>query len=95
MAAPSSESIPTVNKAWIYSDYGKSSDILKFDPNVPVPEIREDQVLIKVVAASLNPIDYKRMHGLLKHVDDLPVSLFFIGSLCFWGLFYLIIIIFH
>ncbi|PON56187.1 Alcohol dehydrogenase superfamily, zinc-type [Trema orientale] len=73
MAAPSSDSIPSVNKAWIYSDYGRSADILKFDPNVLVPEVREDQVLIKVVAASLNPIDYKRMHGLLKAVDDLPI----------------------
>lgn len=73
MAAPSSDSIPSVNKAWIFSEYGKSSDILKFDHNVPVPQVREDQVLIKVVAASLNPVDYKRMHGLLKQVDDLPI----------------------
>ncbi|KAF4369327.1 hypothetical protein F8388_019552 [Cannabis sativa] len=28
------------------------------------PQPREDQVLIKVVAASINPIDFKRMHGL-------------------------------
>ncbi|KAM6560728.1 hypothetical protein CsatA_029967 [Cannabis sativa] len=41
-------------------------------PNVPVPQPKEDQVLIKVVVASINPIDFKRMHGLLKAVDDLP-----------------------
>ncbi|BBH00405.1 Oxidoreductase, zinc-binding dehydrogenase family protein [Prunus dulcis] len=66
MAAASTDSIPSVNKAWVYSEYGKSADVLKLDPNVPVPEIKEDQVLIKVVAAALNPIDYKRMLGILR-----------------------------
>ncbi|KAH7532513.1 hypothetical protein FEM48_Zijuj04G0028200 [Ziziphus jujuba var. spinosa] len=47
-----------------YQEYGKSSDVLKVDENFPVPQVKEDQVLVKVVAASLNPIDYKRMLGL-------------------------------
>ncbi|EXC20279.1 Quinone oxidoreductase-like protein [Morus notabilis] len=72
-ASSGSISIPSVNKAWIYSVYGKSSDILRFEENVDVPQITDNQVLIKVVAASLNPIDYKRMHGLLKHADTLPI----------------------
>ncbi|VVA17703.1 PREDICTED: 2-methylene-furan-3-one reductase [Prunus dulcis] len=70
MAAASTDSIPSVNKAWVYSEYGKSADVLKLDPNVPVPEIKEDQVLIKVVAAALNPIDYKRMFGYIKATDS-------------------------
>ena len=81
MAAASSDSIPSVNKAWLYSEYGKAADVLKLDPNVPVPEIKEDQVLIKVVAAALNPVDYKRMSGYFKATDSpLPVraSFFFI-----------------
>ncbi|PON36664.1 Alcohol dehydrogenase superfamily, zinc-type [Parasponia andersonii] len=72
MAAASSDSIPTVNKAWVYSDYGKSADVLKFDANVPVPEVREDQVLIKVAAASLNPVNFQRMLGLFKAIDSPP-----------------------
>ncbi|PON52528.1 Alcohol dehydrogenase superfamily, zinc-type [Parasponia andersonii] len=73
----SSDSIPSLNKAWIYSDYGKSADVLKFDPNVAVPEVREDQMLIKVVAAALNPVDYKRMLSWFKAIDSPPpVSLF-------------------
>ncbi|GMN42499.1 hypothetical protein TIFTF001_011700 [Ficus carica] len=72
-SASSGDSVPSVHKAWIYTEYGKSSEILKFQENVSVPEIREDQVLIKVVAAALNPVDYKRMHGLLKHADTLPI----------------------
>ncbi|KAM2652443.1 hypothetical protein EV2_024196 [Malus domestica] len=40
-AAASSDpvSVPFVNKAWVYSEYGNSADVLKFDPNVAVPEI--------------------------------------------------------
>ncbi|CAL0298959.1 unnamed protein product [Lupinus luteus] len=57
---------PTHIKAWIYSEYGKTQDVLKFDENVEIPEIKEDQVLIKVVAAALNPIDYKRNLGYLR-----------------------------
>ncbi|KAM5581635.1 hypothetical protein ABKV19_010734 [Rosa sericea] len=47
MAAAPSDSIPSVYGAWVYSEYGKTADVLKFDPNVAVPEIKEDQVLIK------------------------------------------------
>jgi len=36
---------------------------------VAVPEVKEDQVLIKVVAASLNPIDSMKMSGFLKDTD--------------------------
>lgn len=76
MAASSDPTIPSVNKAWIYQEYGKSADVLKFVENSPVPQVKEDQVLIKVVAASLNPIDFKRMLGFVKNIDSpLPVSL--------------------
>jgi len=70
MAAPSIASIPSQNKAWVYSEYGNAVDVLKLDSNVPVPEVKEDQVLIKVVAAALNPIDSKRMQGFFKATDD-------------------------
>ncbi|OIV89574.1 hypothetical protein TanjilG_18742 [Lupinus angustifolius] len=61
--------IPSHIKAWIYPEYGKTQDILKFDPNVPIPLIKDDQALIKVVAAALNPIDYKRASGNFKSFD--------------------------
>ncbi|CAL0318736.1 unnamed protein product [Lupinus luteus] len=67
--------IPTQIKAWTYSEYGKSSDVLKFDPAVPTPEVKDDQVLIKVAAASINPIDYKRLAGFFKDTDSpLPTA---------------------
>jgi hypothetical protein len=74
MAAPSSASIPSHNKAWVYSEYGIAADVLKFDSNVAVPQPKEGQVLIKVVASSLNPVDSKRMRGFFKDIDSpLPV----------------------
>ncbi|XP_027350207.1 2-methylene-furan-3-one reductase-like isoform X2 [Abrus precatorius] len=67
--------IPSHMKAWTYSEYGQSSQVLKFNHNVTLPEMKDDQVLIKVAAASLNPIDYKRMEGHFKNTDSpLPTA---------------------
>jgi 2-methylene-furan-3-one reductase len=66
--------IPTHTKAWFYSEHGKPSNVLKLHPNWSIPQLKDDQVLIKVVAASLNPVDYKRMHGMFKDNDPhLPI----------------------
>ncbi|XP_061352928.1 2-methylene-furan-3-one reductase-like [Gastrolobium bilobum] len=62
--------IPTHVKAWTYSEYGPSADVLKFNQSVPLPELKPDQVLIKVAAVSLNPLDYKRMAGGFKDTDS-------------------------
>lgn len=67
-------SVPSQMKAWIYGDYG-GVDVLKFDTNVSVPELKEDQVLIKIIAAALNPVDFKRRLGKFKNTDSpLPVN---------------------
>ncbi|PIA40531.1 hypothetical protein AQUCO_02500322v1 [Aquilegia coerulea] len=64
-----SSAIPTEMKAWVYGDYG-GVDVLKFDSKVSVPEVKEDQVLVKVVAAALNPVDGKRRLGKFKATDS-------------------------
>lgn len=67
-------SIPSEMKAWVYGEYG-GVDVLKLESNIAVPEIKEDQVLIKVVAAALNPVDAKRRQGKFKATDSpLPVK---------------------
>lgn len=76
--------VPSEMKAWLYGDYG-GVDVLKFDEKVTVPEMKEDQVLIKVAAAALNPVDGKRRQGKFKATDSpLPVNFVFIFfSVCF------------
>lgn len=73
-AAPASAEASTTSKTssmkgWIYSEYG-GTEVLKIDDNVTVPEIKNDQVLIKVAAAALNPVDFKRRHGKFKASDS-------------------------
>ncbi|KAL5725163.1 2-methylene-furan-3-one reductase [Ranunculus cassubicifolius] len=62
-------SIPSEMKAWTYGEYG-GPDVLKFEEKVAVPQVKEDQVLVKVVAAALNPVDGKRMLGKFKASDS-------------------------
>lgn len=70
----SSTSIPTVMKAWVYGDYG-GVEVLKLDSDVSVPPVNDDQVLVKVAAAALNPVDFKRRLGKFKATDSpLPVT---------------------
>ncbi|XP_021299034.1 2-methylene-furan-3-one reductase-like [Herrania umbratica] len=70
----SSATLPSQMKAWTYAEYGKSSDVLKLGSDVAVPQLNDDQVLVKVVAAGINPVDIKRMHGLIKAADSpLPI----------------------
>ncbi|KAK7266105.1 hypothetical protein RIF29_18745 [Crotalaria pallida] len=73
--ANTASNIPSHIKAWVYSQYGDIEENLKFDTNVPIPQLKDDQVLIKVVAAALNPVDYKRALGNFKNTDSpLPTA---------------------
>lgn len=56
-------------KAWVYGEYG-GVDVLKFESNVVVPEVKDDQVLVKVAAAALNPVDFKRRLGKFNATDS-------------------------
>lgn len=73
-----STSIPSVMKAWLYDEYG-GVDVLKFDTSVSVPQVKDDQVLIKVAAAALNPVDFKRRLGKFKATDS-PLPVTFLSS---------------
>ncbi|KAK1321809.1 Quinone oxidoreductase-like protein [Acorus calamus] len=69
VAAASGLAVPSKMKAWVYSEYGDAS-VLNFDEGVSVPDLGEDQVLVRVVAAALNPVDFKRRLGKFKATDS-------------------------
>lgn len=50
-------------KAIVFNQYG-TPDVLKL-ANVPVPTPKDDQVLVKVFAASVNSADYRLLSGLI------------------------------
>ncbi len=63
-------------KALQIKKYGKIKDGLSIE-NVEVPTYKENDILVEVKAASLNPIDYKLVEGKLKDMLplDLPVTI--------------------
>ncbi|XP_004297634.1 PREDICTED: 2-methylene-furan-3-one reductase [Fragaria vesca subsp. vesca] len=68
-ATAEASTVPSEMKAWVYEEYG-GVDVLKFDTKVAVPELLDDQVLIKVMAAALNPVDFKRRQGKFQSTDS-------------------------
>jgi NADPH:quinone reductase-like Zn-dependent oxidoreductase len=58
-------------KAIVLHEYG-GPEKLKFEDNIPEPQISGDTVLIAAAAASVNPIDWKIRSGMRQ--KDFPVS---------------------
>ncbi|ORX92281.1 GroES-like protein [Basidiobolus meristosporus CBS 931.73] len=59
---PSSpDKIPTEMRAWRWSGCGTPTQVLKLETNVPVLPPKSKEVLLKVHATSLNPVDSKAM----------------------------------
>lgn len=67
MAASSVLDIPEKMKAVSYSAYGGGAEGLKH-VELPVPRPEKDEVLVKVEACSINPIDWKVQEGYMKPV---------------------------
>lgn len=54
-------------KAIVIHQYG-SPDVLRYQ-DIPTPTIKPDQVLVKIHASSVNPVDWKIRQGLLQPVS--------------------------
>ncbi|XP_030472793.1 chloroplast envelope quinone oxidoreductase homolog [Syzygium oleosum] len=60
------EKKPTMHAVW-YESYGGGPAGLKH-VNIPVPDPKKDEVLLKVEAISINPFDWKVQDGLLRPI---------------------------
>ena len=49
-------------EAVVYRTYGEAGDVLSLE-DVPTPTVRDDEVLVRVAAASINPYDWHFMTG--------------------------------
>jgi NADPH:quinone reductase-like Zn-dependent oxidoreductase len=68
--AISTISIPFVMKAAQQSDYGEARNVLTLRDNIPVPrKLSSTQILVRVNAASINPIDWKLLKGNLSFLS--------------------------
>ncbi len=72
-------------KALQITGYGDIKNNLAFN-DIEKPTVKDNQVLIEVYAASVNPIDYKIVEGGLKQLEKLsfPASIGFDVSGMFW-----------
>jgi len=55
-------------KAVLYHEYGNINEVLKIE-ECPLPELKEDQVLVRVKAVGLNPRDVNIVEGKLSFVS--------------------------
>lgn len=62
-----------MQKVWCYEEYG-GKEVLKLR-DFPIPTPLQNQLLVQVRAAALNPIDYKRRQRPI-FPSDFPVSTF-------------------
>lgn len=52
-----------VCRAYKYNKPGRSADVLYIDEKHVVPELGADEVMVRVAAAALNPVDCKSAHN--------------------------------
>lgn len=59
----STENLPQTQSAVVIKEFG-GPEVLQYSHEVGVPEIGENQVLVKIAYAGVNPVDYKTRQGL-------------------------------
>lgn len=63
-------------KAIVIKEFG-SVDVLQYVDNYPQPVMADNQVLLKVYAAGINPLDWKIRQGQLKALLGSKISINF------------------
>lgn len=58
----SDKSIPMTQNAVLIREFGEP-EVMIYQDNVAVPDLTDDQVLVKVAYAGINPVDYKTRQG--------------------------------
>jgi hypothetical protein len=63
-------------RAAVYENYGAPNEVLQVVDDAPMPLFTHHEVVVKVHASSVNPVDLKKMNGLFELVEqftgDLP-----------------------
>ena len=64
VTSKTSDDIPSVMTAVQQSGYGESRNVITVSENVPVPrQLSSNQILVRVYATSINPVDWKTLIG--------------------------------
>ena len=58
----SNKQIPTTQHAVLIREFGEP-EVMMYQDDVAVPELTDDQVLVKIAYAGINPVDYKTRQG--------------------------------
>ena len=55
-------------RAWRFHEYG-GPDVMRLE-EVPIPQPGKGEVLVRVAAASVNPVDWKIREGMLRRAFE-------------------------
>ena len=58
----SNNQLPTTQHAVLIREFGEP-EVMKYQDGVAIPELQDNQVLVKIAYAGINPVDYKTRQG--------------------------------
>ena len=58
----SNNQLPTTQHAVLIREFGEP-EVMKYQDSVAIPELADNQVLVKIAYAGINPVDYKTRQG--------------------------------